>query len=118
MIADEQEKRIVSTKLRRAVDGVRVAERRGLFDEGESLGVIPCGDAIRLGIAGTDDHADRLDPRAENFFDDDRERGFRDAVAINERLQRQRALIFASSGDESLAYVHEQAGREKLKAES
>ncbi len=27
-------------------------------------------------------------------------------VAIHERLQRQRALIFAGSGDESLADVH------------
>ena len=56
--------------------------------------------------------------KARGYSRTGHELGKADAIAIDERLQRQGALIFTSGGDESLSDFHEQAGREKLKAES
>ena len=79
-------------------------------------GVRAGGGAIRGLVAGADDDADLLDPGAQDFLDDDRERGLGDAVAIDERLQRERALVFAGGGDEGLADVHGRVRRELPKS--
>jgi len=52
MVANEEEERIVPAKGGGAVDGVRVAQRGGLFDERESAGVRPRGGPVGDLIAG------------------------------------------------------------------
>ncbi len=110
MIAHEQQECVLAAKLRRAMNRMRITERRGLLDEREPVRVFARRSAVFRGVAGHDHHADLLDARAQDFLHDDRQRRLRGAVAIDERLQRQRALVGASGGDEGLADVHGESG--------
>ena len=67
MIADEEEKCVLSAELGRAMDGVGIAEGLGLFDEAEPLRVRAGGGAIGRGVARRDDNADLLDARRGGF---------------------------------------------------
>ena len=106
MIADEEQERILAHELPAAMHRVTVAERRGLFDELDALGVRAGGRGVGGLIAGADDGANLLHARLEDFLDDDLERGLGDAVAVHEALQRQGALSLAGGGDDSFLDVH------------
>ena len=47
-----------------------------------------------------------LDAGADDFFNDDSQRGFLDAVAIDEALQRQRPLSRGRRGDHGFTDTH------------
>src|SRR5258707_15764599 len=83
-----------------------VTERRRLLNELEPARV----SSRRRGkgglIARKDDHANLLDPCLQNFFDDDAQRGFLRAIAVHQSLERKRALIFASGGDDRFFDFH------------
>lgn len=110
VIANEQEKRILSAKRRRATECVRVAERFLLFDEREIGGVGACCDPEGGFIAGSDDDGDLFDPCAQDLLYNNGESGFVDAVAVNEALQGKGSLTFASSGDHGFLDIHGRRG--------
>jgi hypothetical protein len=111
VIADEQQEGVVSAEFRRAVDGVRVPERLGLLDKGQPARVRGRGGAVCPGVPGADDHADLLDAGAKNLLDNDRQRSLCDAIAIDEGLEGERALVLSSGGDEGLANFHDEEWR-------
>src|SRR5947208_16049847 len=88
------------------MEGVTVAARRGLLDELKATGVITGGVGVGILIAGRDDDADLFDPAAHGFFDQDLEGGLLFAVAVDEGLKRDRALILAGGSDDRLADLH------------
>ena len=53
-------------------------------------------------VAGPDDHADLLDAGRERLLHENAEDGFLLPVAVDEGLQRQRALVLAGGGDDRL----------------
>src|SRR5271170_4600177 len=106
MIADEQEERFRAGVFRGTMDGVTVAQWRGLFDELHPPRVNTGGCRISWAAAGADDHGDFLNARVGDLFDQDGQRGFGNAVAINESLERKRLLILASGGNDGLADIH------------
>src|SRR5437899_7457525 len=110
MVADKQEKRLVADKRLRAKDGVAVAQRRALLDELKP-GRMAAG-RRRVGrlVTRPDDHADLFDARHENLFDERRQGRLLNAIAINQSLERQRALAFSSGGDDCFSNFHASAG--------
>ena len=115
MVADEQEKRLVAGKSFRAVNCVSVAQRRSLLDE-LNPGRVGAG-SRRVGrlVTRPDDHADLFDARQENLFDERRQGRLLNAIAINQSLERQRALAFSSGGNDCFSNFHAR-GRFVLRA--
>lgn len=84
-----------------------IAGRFGLFDEAESCGMFPGGAAVGRFIAGRYDQGDFLDSRAQGFFKQDGEDRLLDAVAVDQRLERKRALAGTGGSDEGSTNTHE-----------
>ena len=101
MVAHHVEEGIGAGELARAVDGVAIALRLGLGDEAHPGGVPARGVGVAGLVAGPDDHADLLDVGGEGLLDQDAEDGLFLPVAIDQGLQRQRALALAGGGDDS-----------------
>ena len=108
MVADQQQKWLVAGEVPRAKDGVAVSPWRALLYELQAAGVGPGRSGIRRLIAGANYHADLLQSGLEDFFNDDGQSSFAGAIAIDQRLQRQRSLALAGGGDDGFFQVHEQ----------
>jgi hypothetical protein len=104
--ANEEEKRIIPTKFGRTMNGMGITERFLLLNEGEPRRMRSCSSKVGWLIARADDDADSSDPGTQDFFDDNRKRGFDCAIAVHKGLKRQRALIFTGGGDEGLVDIH------------
>src|SRR6266516_3619422 len=100
MIADEQKERRGIDEGLGAGDGVAVAERLELFDEMQAAVMLAGGGAVGGLIAGVNDDANFLDAGGEDFFNDDGQSGFGDAVAVHEALERKSALVLSGGGDD------------------
>jgi hypothetical protein len=111
VVTDQKQKGVASAEVRSGPDGIRISARFRLFDESKPARVPACCDSIRLLVSGTDHQPNRLDASSQNLFDDDREGRFGHSVAIDQRLERQGALVFAGGGDEGFADFHESAAR-------
>ena len=57
-------------------------------------------------VARTDDHRDLGDAGGGDFPGEDGEGGLGDAVAVHQRLERQRALVFPGGGDDGFGDFH------------
>src|SRR6266704_5799659 len=83
-----------------------VTKRSPLLDKSEAA-ALP---ARRSGIGGliswTDHDANLLDSRREDFLNDDPQRGLGRAVAVNQRLERKRPLVFACGRDDGFLDFH------------
>ena len=110
MVADQQEKRIVLAKGRRAVHGMPLSQRRRLFDERQLPRVCPCGRPVGAFVPRADHHADLLDSRPLDLLDDDGERRLGHPVAIDQGLEWKHALVFPGGGNEGLANFHGEVG--------
>src|SRR5260370_32654462 len=106
MVADEQKKRLVADKRLRAMDGVAVAQRRALLDELKPGRVAAGRRRVGRLVTRPDDHADLFDARQQNLFDERRQGRLLNAIAINQSLERQRALAFSSGGNDCFSYFH------------
>ncbi len=106
MIADEVKERILLDEIAGAINGVAIAERLRLLSETDGSGAGASGLGVGGFVSGRDDHANFVDLRGERLFHDDAQDGFFDAIAIDEGLQREGALVFASGGDDSLSNSH------------
>ncbi len=73
-------------EIARAVDGVSVAQRFDLGDEGEAAGVVANRFGVGAFISRRDHDSDLRHASAERLFDEDCQDGFLRAVAVNERL--------------------------------
>ena len=106
VVADQVQEGLAADELAGAVDGVAIAERLGLRDERQAAGVLAGGVGVGGLVARADHDADFLDAGAQHFFDDDGEDGFFHAVAVDQGLQRQGALVAAGGGDDGFADLH------------
>ena len=62
---------------------------------------MPAASRVARLVAGPDDHADLLDVGRERLLDQDAEDGLFLPVAVDQGLQRQRALALSGGGDDS-----------------
>ena len=106
MISYEQEKRVFPDKFMRAMDRVSVAERLRLFDKIEAVRMCACSRTKGGLVSRSDDSADFVDSGAEDFLEDDGERGFGRTVPVDKGLERQCALAFAGGGDDGASDFH------------
>ena len=106
MIADQQQDWITTGKIGGAGNRVAVTERSGLLHELQPLRLRSSRRPIGLLVTGTDHDANLFHPGLENLLDDDGNGGFLDAIAIDERLQRNGALIFSGGGDDGFLDLH------------
>ena len=74
------------------MDGVAVAARLWLRNEANRRTMKP--GRLRIGrfVAGPDDNGNLFDPGGERLLDEDREQRFPVAFAVDQSLERQRAL--------------------------
>ena len=107
VIADEQKKRLFEGEFIRTPDGMSVAERRGLFDELESLAVMARRVGVRRLVARRHHHTDFLRARVQNLLDDNAQRALLRAIAVHECLQRQHALGLARGRYDRLFDFHD-----------
>jgi hypothetical protein len=101
------EKRFLADEIAGAEERVAVAERFHLFDKMQFAWEIAGGGSVGGLVAGADDKADFVNAGTESFLDDNAERGFLDAIAVHESLQRQRVLIASSGGDDGAFDIHD-----------
>jgi hypothetical protein len=106
VVADEVEEGFAVGEGLGGEEGVAVAARRGLLNELKPRGVFAGGGGVGVAVAGVDDDGEFLHVRAEGFFDEDLERGFGQAVAINELLEGDGSLVFPGRGDDGLSDLH------------
>ncbi len=97
------------------MDGVAVAQRRDLLDELKPGRKAPGRRRVGRLVTRPDDDADLLDARQENLFDERRQGRLLNAIAINQSLERQRALAFSSGGNDCFSNFHAR-GRFVLRA--
>ena len=100
VVADHVQERRVAHERARAQQGVAVAARLALFDALQAAGMGARGLAVGGFVAGADDHGQRFDPRGQRLLDDDLERRFLHAIAVHQRMQRERALVGSGRGDD------------------
>lgn len=106
VITNEKQKRFVLCKFTRAQYGVSVTARGGLLDEMETIAVTASRSSVRRLVARRHHDANLLDPGGANFLDQDRQRGFLNAIAVYQSLQGESALGFARGGDDRLFDFH------------
>ena len=106
VVADQEQERLRSREFAAAQHGVAVAARRILGDEVEPAGQIARSQAIGGFIARPDDEADLLDAGPQDFLGENAEGGFFEAVAVHERLERERGLRAAGGGDDGSFDFH------------
>jgi hypothetical protein len=85
---------------------VAVAARRRLRDEVQPPRVLSGDLGVRLLVARSHDDADRIDASGQHFLDQDGEHRLLDAVAVDERLQGQGALLPPGRCDDSFLDLH------------
>ena len=100
VIADHVQEGVATHEGAGAMDGVTVSERAGLGHETDRAGVAAGGLRVSGFIARPDHHADLLDARGEGLFDEDAEDGLLAAVAVDQGLEGQSALVGAGGGDD------------------
>jgi hypothetical protein len=111
MVADQVQERLVADEVAGTVQRVAVAAGLVLGGEADPQ-TRPCGGGgVALVVGGVGDDRHILDPGALCLGQDDRQRGLLGAVAVDDGLQRQRALIRAGGGDDGFLDVH---GRRKV----
>jgi hypothetical protein len=107
MVADKVQERVAAGELMGAPDGVAVASRLVLLDESDVPEVpTDCLPVCGFG-AGHDDHADLLDSGLQDLLDEDREDGLLLAIAVDEGLEGQSALVRRGGRDNGSANFHE-----------
>ena len=109
VVADEVKKRLISDEVAAAEDGVAVAAGGGLGDEAHARTEGAAGFGVGGFVAGADDDAEFLDAGAGGLLEDDLEGGFRFALLVDERLEREGALARIRGGDEGFADGHGRA---------
>ncbi len=112
VISDHEEEGILVGEGGGAMDCVAVAEGFGLWDEVHAAGVRSGSSGVGGFVAGGDDYGDFLDSSVGDFLGEDGECGFRGAVAVDEGLEREGALIFSGGGDDGFGDFHGLAGDE------
>src|SRR5205823_5395229 len=105
VVTDQVQERLAADERPGQAQRVAVAAWLGLFDERQVAGVLAGGGRVGTRVAGGDDQGDLVDAGGEDFLDDDFEGRLLRAVAIDQRLQRQRALSAAGGRDDGLANV-------------
>ncbi len=106
VVGNHQEKRLVSGESRGTMHGVPVTQGVRLLDEMHVARVRASGFLVGRLVTRTNDDRDFLNPGCGDFAGEDGEDGFRNAVTIHKRLQRQSALGFASRSDYSFFHIH------------
>jgi len=106
VVADHQEEGVITGELSRAMDGMGVAKWGGLLDEAHPPGMRAGGFRERGLVAGTNDDRDLLNAGGGDFPGENGEGGLGLAVAINERLEGERALGFSGGGDDGSSDFH------------
>ena len=106
MIAHQKHERFVAGKLPRTRHRVPVAQRRGLLDELNAIGVRTGSGGKGTLVAGANHQADFLNAGLQHLLQQDGEGRFGLAIAVHQRLQRQVSLIATRGGDDSFANFH------------
>jgi len=106
MIADEEEKRGITREAAGLGYRMGIATRFSLLDEGEIPGMRTGRGDVGIPVAGGNDEGDLVDIGPGNFIENDDERGFRLAIAIDEALEGEMALLAARRGDNSFGDFH------------
>ena len=106
MIANAVEERFAADELARAKQRMTVAERLLLLDERQFALEISNRVSICVLVARTDHQANIFNAGAEGFLDDNSQRGLLRAIAIDQRLQRERVLISSSRGNDRPFCIH------------
>ena len=91
----------------RAVDSVPVPERLRLFDKMKPIGVFSRSRHVSSLISWKHHHTNFIYPRAQDFFNDDRQGCLRGSIPVDKSLQGKRPLIFAGGGDNCAFDFHE-----------
>jgi hypothetical protein len=106
MIADEMQERLCAREVSRQTQRMSVTAGIDLFDKMQSARMSPGGLAIGVPVAWSDDQTGFFDPGADDLFDENLQGGFRNSIAIDERLQGQGTLVDAGRRDDGFAKVH------------
>ena len=91
----------------RAVDSVPVPERLRLFDKMKPIGVFSRSRHVSSLISWKHHHTNFIYPRAQDFFNDDRQGCLRGSIPVDKSLQGKRPLIFAGGGDNCAFDFHD-----------
>ena len=106
MIAHQVHEGLPVDERGRSVKGIPIAAGGRLLDERQR----PCVVAGRLAVgglaAGTHHHAYFLDTRGDDFFQNDLQGGFFDAVQIHKSLQRQAVLVGPRGSHDGSSDLH------------
>ncbi len=106
VIADEVQEGLAVDEGARAEHGVTVTEGLLLLHEGQPAAVLARRGGVGRLVARADDDADLFDAGAQRLLDDDAEDRLFRAVAVDEGLQRQRALVASGRGDHRPGHSH------------
>ena len=106
VIADHEEKRIVTGEIGSAMDGVAVAEGFRLWDEAHLAGERSGCGGVGGFVTGADDHGDFSDASGGDFLGENGEGGFRNAILVHECLKREGALVFSGGGNDGFGDFH------------
>ena len=106
VIADQKQESVASGEFPGAPHGMPVAQRFGLLDELKPLCVAARGGAVSGLIAGMNDDADVIHAGEQHLLDENPQRGLGNAIVIDQRLERERPLVFAGGGDDGFLDVH------------
>ncbi len=100
------QERLPADQRGRAIQGLAIAARAGLFDEDQQPRVVAGRFAIDRLAAAADDDADLFDAGGDDLFEDDLQGRLFHAVQIDEALQRQAILVRPGRGDHGFANFH------------
>lgn len=106
MIADQEQERIIGRELPGAMDRLTKAAGSGLLYELQLPSMLPRSRGEGLLIPWMHHDADSLHAAVQDLLDDDLKGRFGNAIPVNQGLQRERALVFAGSGDDSFVDSH------------
>ncbi len=106
MIADEMQKRLAVRETASETQRMTVTARVRLFDEVESIRVVPRGLSVSVLISGDNDQTNIFHAGAHDLLQNDPEGFFLYAIAIHERLQGEGPLAAGCRGDDRFFDVH------------
>ena len=111
MVAHQVKERLLADERGRPIQGLPIAARRRLLDEGQQPGVL----AGRLPVGGlaaaADNDADFFNPGGDDLLEDDLQGRLLRPVEVDEALQRQTILVGAGGRNDGLADVHDRVPR-------
>jgi hypothetical protein len=106
VVAHKVQERLALDELPGETDGMAVAPRLLLFNEMKPAGMLACRLGISLLVAGHNDEANAVYAGGDDFFEDDPQSCFLNAIAVHEGLQGQVPLVATTRGDDGFADIH------------